>query len=90
MFNDSQYPRMIAEGLLKSEYLWNGHLQNPEDWQGPWCTHSQTIRYLDNQGQWLVEVHQYLRPDGTLGASGIPDPKRLRIGDTVYALERHP
>jgi len=32
-------------------------------------------------------VHQYLRSDGTLGASGQPDPKRIVIGNVVYATK---
>lgn len=43
---------------------------------GPPGTRSQLVRYFD--GATLVaEVHRYLRPDGTLGASGMPDPKGL-------------
>jgi hypothetical protein len=29
-------------------------------------------------------VHQYLQPDGTLGASGQPDPKRLLHDGILY------
>ncbi len=28
-------------------------------------------------------VHQYVRPDGTLGGSGLPDPKVLVVGNEV-------
>ncbi len=49
-------------------------------------TRSQMISYLDANGNEVARVHQYLRPDGTLGASGRPDPKRLQIGTTVYIL----
>ena len=33
-------------------------------------------------GNWVVEVHQDLGPDGTRGGSGKPDPKRLRVGSS--------
>lgn len=33
--------------------------------------------YLDADGNQIALVHQYLRRDGTLGASGLPDPKWL-------------
>jgi hypothetical protein len=33
-------------------------------------------------------VHQYLRPDGTLGASGLPDPKLVVHEGVVYKLAR--
>jgi hypothetical protein len=35
----------------------------------------------------MAIVHQYLRPDGTLGASGLPDPKWLRDGDRILILD---
>jgi len=88
MFNESQYPAMIAAGQLVPEFLRNDHLKEPEKRKEPFCTHSQFIRYSDHAGQWVVEVHQYLRPDKTIGAGGRPDPKRLRIGNTVFAIPR--
>jgi hypothetical protein len=35
----------------------------------------------------LAVVHRYLRTDGTLGASGRPDPKRLREGGILYVAD---
>ena len=87
MFNESQYPSMIAHGRLVPTFRRDDHLKEPETVGQPWCTRSQTIRYGDEAGQWLVVVHQYLRPDGTLGASGRPDPKRLPLGNTVFVVE---
>lgn len=88
MFNESQYPKMIADGLLVPKYLRNAHLKEPEKVGEKHCTRGQMIRYLDNSGQWVVEVFQYLRQDKTLGASGKPDPKRFRSGNTVFIVER--
>jgi len=31
-------------------------------------------------------VHQYLRPDGTIGSSGKPDPKRILVGNKLLAV----
>src|SRR4051794_12295332 len=51
----------------------------------PVGTRSQLIFYM--QGQSVVaKVHQYLLPDGTLGASGRPDPKWLRDGNRILKL----
>ena len=88
-FNNSKYPDMIARGLLVPRYLSDYQLKEPEKrkYPEPHGTRSQTIRYYDSNGQWVMVVHQYLRPDGTLGASGKPDPKRLRIGKTIFILE---
>jgi hypothetical protein len=54
----------------------------------PFCTQSQMVSYLDKDEIEVARVHQYLRMDGTIGASGKPDPKRLREGDIVYRLEK--
>ena len=35
----------------------------------------------------VAGVHQYLRRDGTIGASGRPDPKELFVNGTLYILE---
>ena len=53
-------------------------------------TLSQTIAYWDREGRRIAVVHQYLRPDGSLGASGRPDPKCLLEGGTLYAPHLRP
>ena len=83
-FNKSQYPDMIAKGQLVQHIIRNNHLSNPRRVGEPFCTHSQIIRYHSQDGSWFVTVHQYKRLDGTIGASGKPDPKRLRIGNDVF------
>lgn len=84
IFNNSQYPMLIANGHLASHTLRDSVLQNPHLRMEPPGTRSQIIRYVDLAGQWVVEIHQYLRPDGSIGASGKPDPKRLRIAGTIF------
>jgi hypothetical protein len=45
-------------------------------------TLSQRVRYFS--GKILVAVvHQYLLPNGRIGASGLPDPKWLRDGEVT-------
>jgi len=53
----------------------------------PFCTQSQMVSYVDQNNNEIARVHQYLRPDGTIGASGKPDPKRLLQGDILYRLK---
>ena len=86
LFNESQFPRMINAMQLTVEYLRNTHLKEPEKKNEPYCTHGQMIRYIGLDRQWVAEIFQYLRPDGTLGASGHPDPKRLRMHGKVYIV----
>jgi hypothetical protein len=46
-------------------------------------TRSQMVWHLDESRQRVALVHQYLRPDGTLGGAGRPDPKRLLLDDEI-------
>ena len=39
-------------------------------------------------GPRVALVHQYLRPDGTVGASGRPDPKAVLERGTLYVASR--
>ena len=75
---------MITTGLLVPHIIKDKVLQNSSLRGEPEGTRSQVIRYLDPAGQWVVVIHQYLRPNGSLGASGKPDPKRLKIGETIF------
>jgi hypothetical protein len=45
---------------------------------------SQIIEYFDAEGTRVALVDQYLRPDGTLGGSGRPDPKRVLVGNEEW------
>ena len=87
-FNDSQILAMVQREELTVEYVRNAHLQRPELVGEPACTHSQIIHYLDREGSFLATVHQYLRSDGSLGASGRPDPKRMRVGNEIWIAEQ--
>ena len=55
----------------------------------PVCTQSQLLHYIElRTGIKVAEVHQYVLPDGTIGASGMPDPKLLVYDGTLYAVRR--
>lgn len=86
LFNSSGYYEMAKSGELEANVTRNSHppyILAPV----PFCTWSQTISYRrSSDGQEMARVHQYYRPDGTLGASGLPDPKRLVIGNITYRL----
>jgi hypothetical protein len=46
---------------------------------------SQSVAYLRADGTKVALVHQYLRRDGSLAASGLPDPKYLLVEGIEYA-----
>jgi hypothetical protein len=56
----------------------------------PFCTWTQEVFYIDQNNDEIARVHQYLRPDGTLGASGLPDPKEIVENGVMYRLRRQP
>ena len=88
MFNNSQLPELIERGEITPRQLRDAHLEQPERVGESYCTRGQMLRYVDEGGTLLVEVFQYLRPDGSLGASGRPDPKRMRVGNEIWRVER--
>jgi hypothetical protein len=86
LFNEGGYERQVAAGALEARVLINGHPTPPRAPE-PICTRSQMVGYFDANGRKVVEVHRYVRPDGTIGASGLPDPKRLRVGDILFIVD---
>jgi hypothetical protein len=54
----------------------------------PFCTKTQQLSVLDTTGHEVARLHQYLRTDGTIGASGFPDPKRLEVRQQLYRLHK--
>ena len=83
MFNEGNYVARVKVGELSPRLVREHHPSSPKA-RVPFCTQSQSIAYLDGNGDEVVLVHQYLQPDGTLGASGLPDPKRLLKDGVLY------
>lgn len=84
-FNERQlYSRLLA-GELQASIRDDNHLNRARaaNLRMPYCTRSQMVAYLEH-GQLVTWVHQYLQPNGTLGASGQPDPKWLRVGQDIW------
>jgi hypothetical protein len=86
LFNHGRYWDKVKSGELTAHVL-----QSRVSRSLPYETVeilSQMVSYRDLAGQEIARVHQYLRPDGTIAASGKPDPKRLLEGRTLYRLEK--
>ena len=70
--------------------LHRGEIVGVVDWERPAQasagqipgTVSQRIFYY-REDKLVAVVHQYVRPDGSIGGSGRPDPKWLRDGDVI-------
>src|SRR6056297_2659868 len=59
------------------------------DHNGERCVRSQEISWLEEAtGTEVARVHQYITDEGAVGASGLPDPKRIRVGQLLYRLHK--
>ena len=85
LFNEGRYWERKKSGEFFEVFYREGH-PSPKDSHEPPCTRSQIIAYVNAQGRQVAIVHQYLRKDGQLGASGCPDPKRLFHRGKLYTL----
>lgn len=85
-FNKSQIFEQAKSGKLKTKVKRSSHLKNPPPTE-PYCTYSQILFYSSQKGKPLAIVHQYLRPDGTIGASGRPDPKVFHLPNRILAVK---
>lgn len=62
---------------------------NPAKCGQPFCTYSQLMSYENRAGFEIIRAHRYLKPDKTIGASGMPDPFRIfdDVDGVIYKLE---
>lgn len=85
LFNEGKYWTRARNREFTLEYLYNKRV--PAKAGQPRGTKSQIIAYINSNGQQVALVHQYLKPDGTLGGSGKPDPKELLEGEVLYKID---
>lgn len=92
LFNDIYLDKIIAKEFTKKT-TYDVHVTKSIEKIPlqiiPKCSRSQMVSYFDSQGQEVVKVHRYLKRDGTLGASGKPDPKWLLHGNILYLPDRN-
>jgi hypothetical protein len=84
-FNELDYYGQLRRGELTA-VLYREHLASASSGQPP-GTLSQFFRYKRGDVE-VARVHQYRLRDGTLGASGLPDPKWLRDGNRILIVAR--
>ena len=87
-FNRGKYWERAFNGEFIQVVVAQGQPQPEIAAKEPPGTVSQIVSYRDSNNDEVARVHQYLRPDGKVGASGLPDPKRLFEDGTVYRLIR--
>jgi hypothetical protein len=82
-FNALDYYGEMRRGALTPLVRRDG-LANPSLGLPP-GTRTQIVWYMRGQVR-IAVVHQFLLPNGTIGASGLPDPKWLRDGTRILAV----
>lgn len=90
LFNQSQYPELIQQNKLVKEIVRSRLLQESAllGKTLPPGTKSEIIIYHDPANKGLyAKVHQYILPDGTIGASGKPDPKAILLDGKMYCFK---
>jgi hypothetical protein len=85
LFNNGRYEDLVGYGVLSEKPIREG--QPAAKANQPPGTKSQVLAYLDAEAKQVAIVHRYLRPDGKLGGSGKPDPKKLLHNGTLYILD---
>lgn len=85
MFSEGRFWQRTLLGDLYATVVEDGHPSAPLAGE-PFCTRSQLLMYFDETGEEVAQVHQYLREDGSIGASGLPDPQLLLVEGTVYGI----
>ena len=81
-FNRYKLFERVNSGELKRRvFTYDTHLNRRQRQKAgePKCTRSQMVLYSTLDGEPVALVHQYRRPDGTIGGKGKPDPKWLSV-----------
>lgn len=86
-FNRGRYYERVLSGELSTRVKDTHPTRTKAN--EPYCTRTQQVSYLQG-GLEVARVHQYLRPDGKIGASGLPDPKRIFENGIMYRLRMPP
>jgi hypothetical protein len=84
MFNDGQYWEKVQNGQWTAVIL-ESRFSDALTEENVAIT-SVMVSYRDENEDEMARVHQYQRPDGSLAASGLPDPKRLFKDGVLYRL----
>src|ERR1022692_4504349 len=78
--NEGGYPARRASLKVRRVY---DEPASPMSKQEP-GTRSIVDSYYDDDDRKVMTLHYFLKPDGTLGGSGRPDPKELMVDGIMY------
>lgn len=84
LFNEGGYWEKVQNGEWTSHVL-ESRISDALTQETVQIT-STMLSYRDRDGNEMARIHQYQRPDGSIAASGLPDPKRLLQDGILYRL----
>lgn len=92
-FNEAYLVRTLNRQFTVRDFDRQSLYQNPPETEPsrrePDGTISGLIEIIDPEtNQRLAIAHRLLRPDGSFGASGYPDPKMVIIDNVIYIQKR--
>ena len=89
-FNSGQFWRRAKEREFEVWFDQDTHYTRKQASERSlqYCARSQILRYYDSENTLIAVVHQIRKRDGTLGASGLPDPKYLDLGREILILKK--
>lgn len=87
LFRTGGYSSQVAGGVFRETVLKSSLRLRPG---AAAEIQSQYVAYRDSQGNHILEAHRIVMPNGTLGGSGEPDPKKLIHGGVVYYVGAGP
>jgi len=85
IFNEERYWERVQSGELIAVAIHEG--TPTPDKQQPLGTKTVTVAIRETvDGPDLAHAHGFIQPDGTIGASGLMDPKRIWKDGKVYRI----
>jgi len=82
IFNDPEYQQLLFRRCTQRVYVYDELA--PAAANEPPGTLSQVYDLYDRSGVLLATLHEYKRPDGTIGASGMKDPYFLLVNEAPW------
>jgi len=84
IFNDNGYFERVNSKAWTTRIVESEPIRHPFPGH-PRGTRSQIVHYLNERGLVMAIVHQYRKPDGSIGGKrGLPDPKFLVHKGVLY------
>ena len=84
IFNDGRYHERVLAGELIA--VVSAERPAAPEYNQPAGTTSTTAWYRTLDGHKVAFVHYFVRPDGTIGGSGRPDPKCIYLQDEILKI----